>query len=39
LVLRDAFLAADNLDVPADDFLNVLQRIQAKAYAALKHLA
>ena len=39
LVLRHAFLAASRLDISSDNFLNVLQRLQAKAYAAFRHPA
>lgn len=39
LVLRQALLGARGLDVSADNFLNVLQRLQPRVYAALKHPA
>lgn len=39
LILSYAFLRASGLDVPADRPLNILQRLQTRAYAALKHPA
>ena len=39
LVLRYPLLAANRFDLPADEFLNVLQRLQTRAYAAFRHPA
>ena len=39
LVLRHALFAANRFDIPANEFLNVLQRLQPRAYAVFKHPA